>query len=599
MESKYPITRTKLIVPRRREELLTRKRLLEILNNLLDLKLIILAAPAGYGKTSLLIDFVNHTAWPTCWLSLDSLDQDPFRFISHFIAAIQSRFPDFGQNSLSVLNSTPQDKLNIPDLVTTLVNDIYETIPEHFLLILDDYQLVEESDQVNVFVNHFLQDVDENCHLIVSSRRLLGLADLPLLVARSQVGGISFEEISFSPQEIQDLLLKNYHLTVSDQSAEELTQHTEGWITGLVLSTQLLDDEINDRLRVARVSGVGLYDYLAQQVLEQQPQEIQDFLLRTSILEEYNVELCERVIGEALSISVPWQALMDAVLMRNLFVLPVGEDGHFWLRYHHLFRDFLQEKIQKNRPEEARKITIALAGDYAQQEDWERAFLLYQKVQAMDEMSDLVMQAGPSMVTGGKLLTLKKWINALPPEKTTSEPAFLSLQAAILMATGEVNQSIQLLSDVIEALVNQSAQPEVLSLSLVRRSVAYRMLGEYQQSLADSRKALGILEDYADLGKLRAEALRTLGGTLYLQGDVQEALTVLKRSLSLFESFNDAKNIPKVMFEVGLMHKVLGDYVLAEMMYQDALASWETGGNLIWAANLLNNLGVLQHLRGD
>ncbi len=114
MDSKYPITRTKLLIPRRRDEIVTRQRLLSILNDLLDLKLIIVAAPAGYGKTSLLIDFATHTEWPISWLSLDPLDQDPFRFISHFIAAIQARFPEFGKNSLSVLNSIPPIPIGYP-----------------------------------------------------------------------------------------------------------------------------------------------------------------------------------------------------------------------------------------------------------------------------------------------------------------------------------------------------------------------------------------------------------------------------------------------------------------------------------------------------
>ncbi len=599
MESKYPITRTKLIVPRRRDDLLSRQRLLDIVNELLDLKLIIIAAPAGYGKTSLLIDFVHHTAWPICWLSLDPLDQDPFRFISHFIAALQSRFPDFGKNSFSVLNSTPQDRFDINDLVSTLVNDIFENIPEHFLVILDDYQLVEESDSVNQFVNRFLQDVDENCHLMVSSRRLLTLPDLPLLVARSQVGGISFEEISFSTHEIQDLLLQNYHLTISDTLAEEINQQAEGWITGLLLSTQFLDDEIGNRLRVARVSGVGLYDFLAQQVLEQQPKEIQEFLLRTSILEEFDAELCQSVIEKALGETADWQRLLDDVLKRNLFVLPVGDDQRLYLRYHHLFRDFLQTRMQQERQEETRKITIALADHNVARKDWERAFQLYLKVNAVDKIVALIELAGPAMVTAGKLLTLKQWLAALPPEMTTSKPSFLSLRAAILMASGEVNQSIALCTQVIDRLQADQDQIEVLSLSLIRRSVAYRIIGAYQDSLMDTRQALNILEDRGELGHIKAEALRALGGTLYLQGDIKEALVVLKQSLTLFESFDDQQNIPKVMFEIGLMHKVLGDYVLAEMMYQNALSSWESGGNLTWAANLLNNLGVLQHMRGE
>jgi len=195
-KNKYSVTRTKIIIPRRRDEILTRKRLLVLLNELLDLKLIIIAAPAGYGKTSLLIDFANHTQWPIVWLSLDTLDQDPFRFAAHLIAAIQNRFPSFGENSTSVLNNTPQDKLDLPSLVTTLVNDIYENIPEHFIFMLDDYQLVEESEAVNQLINRFVQNVDENCHLMVSSRRLLALADMPLLVARNQVGGDGTDTIA-------------------------------------------------------------------------------------------------------------------------------------------------------------------------------------------------------------------------------------------------------------------------------------------------------------------------------------------------------------------------------------------------------------------
>lgn len=599
MEKKYPVTRTKIIIPRRRDEVLTRQRLLELLNDLLDLKLIILAAPAGYGKTVLLIDFANHTQWPISWLSLDPMDQEPFRFIAHFIASIKERYPDFGQNSLSVLNSMSQDKLDMPSIVTTIVNDIYENIPEHFIVVLDDYHLVENSDSVNQFVNRFLQDVDENCHLMVSSRRLLSLSDMPLLVARNQVGGLSFEEIAFSAGEMQQLLLQNYHITINDQSAEKITQQTEGWVTGLLLSTQLLEDEIGERIRVERVSGVGLYDYMAQQVFKRQPEPIQEFLLRTSILEEFSVDRCKRVIGKALDVNQPWQDLMDTVMQRNLFVLPVGEGGRLWLRYHHLFRDFLQDRMRKERPQETETITIALADDYARQEDWERAFLLYKQVGATDKMVSLVEDAGPDMVTAGKLLTLKEWLAALPPEIATSHPSLLSLQGAILMSTGEVNQSIVLLTEVIDCLSENKNDVETLALSLNRRASAYRMLGNYQESVGDSRKVLHVLEGESEFGKIRAEALRNLGVTQYLLGNIRDALDTLKQSLRLFESYDDQQNVPKVLFNIGLMHKVLGDYVLAEMMYEEALVYWQSGGNLAWAADLQNNLGILKQLRGD
>ena len=599
VESKYPVTRTKIIIPRRHDEILTRQRLFELLNDLLDLKLIIIAAPAGYGKTSLLIDFANHSEWPISWLSLDSLDQDPFRFIAHFISAIQARFPEFGQNSMGVLKNTPQDKLDTPAMVTTLVNDIYEHITEHFILVLDDYHLIEESESVTHFVNQFLQDVDENCHLFVSSRRLLTLSDMPLLVARNQVGGISFEEISFSAEEIQDLLLKNYHLTISDESAAGITEQTEGWITGLLLSTHLLEDEIGERLRVARVSGVGLYDYLAQQVFDHQPQTVKEFLLRTSILEEFTVDRCKRVIGKALHIDCPWQDLMDNLMVRNLFVFSVGEGTDFWLRYHHLFRDFLQTRMRQERPEETRKLTIAMADDFAGQRDWEHSFVLYRQANAVEKMVSLIEQAGPEMVTSGQLLTLKSWINYLPPGIVTSRPSLISLQAAILIGLGDVSEGLELLDEVINQLLATRSDKETLTLSLIRRAFAYRILGEYEKSKRDSHSAIDLLKDTPELGLIRAEAMRILGGTYYLQGELKVALTTLKESLRLFESYNDQQNIPKLLFNIGLMNVVLGNYVRAEMMYQDALEYWQSGGNLAWASELLNNLGFLQQLRGD
>ena len=599
LESIYPVTRTKIIIPRWHDEILTRPRLLEILNDLLDQKLIIIAAPAGYGKTSLLIDFANNSEWPICWLSLDTLDQDPFRFFAHFISAIQVRFPLFGNNATAILNNIPQNKLDVPVLVSALVNDIYENITEHFILVLDDYHLVEVSDHIKEFINQFLQDVDENCHLVISSRRLLTLSDMPLLVARNQVGGISFEEISFSSPEIQALLSKNYHLTISDDSANAINEQIEGWITGLLLSTHILEDKIGERIRVARVSGVGLYEYLAQQVFDIQSQEIKDFLLRTSLLEEFDAQRCENVIGKALQMSSPWRELMDELMVRNLFVLPVGEGSNFWLRYHHLFGEFLQSRMRQSRPEEAEKIIIALGDEFSVQKDWERSFNLYKQVDATDKLVELIEDAGPEMVATGQLLSLKGWINHLPAEEVNSRPSLVSLRATIMLGLGEVKESLVLLNDVIRQLQTTGADIQTLALSLIRRAVANRTLGEYANSRADSQAAINLLKQAPKYGHIRAEAMRILGGTYYLQGELKAALTTLKESLQIFESYNDQQNIPKLLFNIGFMNFNLGNYVRAESMYHDALEYWQSGGNIAWAAELLNNLGILQQLRGD
>ena len=173
MLTEIPIIRTKIIIPRRRTEILTRKRLLEILDNVIDLKLLILAAPAGYGKTSLMIDFANHTQLPVCWFSLDSLDADAQRFIAHFLTAIASHYPGFGDASFAALQNINQDKLDLDAVVNAIINDCYENITENFVFVLDDYHLVRDSKPIESFVNRITQEMPDNFHLIIASRTLL------------------------------------------------------------------------------------------------------------------------------------------------------------------------------------------------------------------------------------------------------------------------------------------------------------------------------------------------------------------------------------------------------------------------------------------
>jgi ATP/maltotriose-dependent transcriptional regulator MalT len=353
--------------------------LLNAFNDLLDYKLMIVAAPAGYGKTSLIIDFAQHTELPICWFSLDAADQDLVRFLAHLIASIKQKFPAFGRKSLAALNSMTQERFDTETFLSVIINEIVEKVTEHFVIVLDDYHLIEESKLVNSFVNRFIQEMDENCHFVIASRTLLALEDMSLLVARNQVTGLSYEDLAFVPEEIQRLLEQNYHRRLTINEATKLAEETEGWVTGLVLSTQLVGVEFPNRNRIAKVSGVGLYDYLAQQVLERQTPEVREFLLRSSLLEEFDPQLCAEVIGNALQVQADWDGLMQEVFQRNLFVLPVGEEGN-WLRYHHLFRDFLQKRLLIESPDEFRAIQKRLTVIYTRRGEWERAYEYVYKI---------------------------------------------------------------------------------------------------------------------------------------------------------------------------------------------------------------------------
>ena len=254
------VTRTKILLPRRRSDLISRPRLLALLDDVLDYRFTLISAPAGYGKTSLLVDFAYQAEYPICWLSLDPLDQDFHRFLTHLLNSIQLNFPNFGSQTLSLIDNSATGSFDLEQLNRTLINDIYKNIPEYYVVILDDYHLVENNQQINRFLSRLGQEMDENCHFILSSRTRFDLPDLALMVSRSFVKGLGFEDLAFQPLEIKQLLKDNYQINISDQDSQTLAIETEGWITGLLLSAESAPHGLIGQSQAAKVSGVDLFN---------------------------------------------------------------------------------------------------------------------------------------------------------------------------------------------------------------------------------------------------------------------------------------------------------------------------------------------------
>ena len=514
------VTRTKIIIPRRRADLLSRPRLTSLLDDLLDYKLLLVAAPAGYGKTSLLLDWAHQDTLPVCWYALDPLDQDLQRFIGHFIASISRLFPSFGRQSEMALQNTDSIKIDLDRVIPTIVNEAFDNIKEHFAIVLDDFHTVDASDEVNEFISRFVNEVDENCHVVISSRTLVSFENLPLMVGRSMVKGLSYDELAFKADEIQALLQQNYQQTISTETALEIQRATEGWITGLLLSAQTMWEGMTDRVRVARASGVNLYDYLAQQVLNQQSLAIKEFLLKSSLLEEFDVELCQAVLGDAPE-GLNWFEIIGHVMHNNLFVLPVESKGT-WLRYHHLFRDFLQAKIQQEDPGSAKVIRRRLAQVYAERGQWEEAYEVYEILGEKESIIHLVEQAGSPLVRNGQLGLLRKWLSAIPLNELNSNPALLSLNGGLETFLGNNERGLFLLNqaEIGFRAANDSAQ---LAKALTRRASAHRALGNYTQSIADSDEVITLVKGNDDLRDLQAEAFRNRGGGFYAKGNLKKA----------------------------------------------------------------------------
>ena len=308
-----PISKTKIIPPKRRAELLTRKRVLDLLFEALESKLVLVSAPAGYGKTSLLIDAVQEIEFTCCWLSLDELDRDPQRFLAYLVSSIAERFPGVGVQTAAVMKSITSFEGEMERLAVTLVNEAYESIHEHFVLILDDFHILDGVQPIYDFLNRFIQLVDDNCHVVISSRMLTALEDLPLMVAREQVRGLSFSDLAFQVHEIQALLQKNNNILLSDEEAEKLFKESEGWITGLQFGIY------GTKHRPESKMGVGLYDFLGQQVVDRQSPKMRELLLRTSIMDEFDAALCESVLAPLYDSKQDWDAFIHTILTNYVF----------------------------------------------------------------------------------------------------------------------------------------------------------------------------------------------------------------------------------------------------------------------------------------
>lgn len=591
-----PVARTKVVVPSRHADLLQRQRLLELFYELLDNRLIIVAAPAGYGKTTLLVDFAHQADLTTCWFNLDELDQEPRRFLAGFIAALDHCFPEFGKETSAALQAMTTE-IDWDRLVAIIVNDAYRHIGEHFLLVLDDYHVVDDSPDIVSFINQFVQQVDENCHVVLATRKLPALPDLPLMVARSMVGGIGFQALAFQRQELQALLLQNYNLTLHDAEANLLLEQTEGWITGLLLSAHTLNFGVPGRVQTTQVVGVGLYDYLAHQVLEQQSPAMQQFLLHSSLLDEFNAELCATVLEPAHYLRTrSWQSFIDEAFRLNLFIQGVGEKGG-WVRYHQLFRDFLQNQMAARHPEVAERIRRQLAGVYAQRGEWERAHQLYTALGDDERVASLIEAAGLPMSHAGRQKTLAKWIDALPPALVNSRPELLSLRGTVAGDLGEIEWGMELL-DAAYTAAEAAGDRDTLMRTLVRRASVHRILDDNERALQDATAALRLAGDEEATAEIRASALRAQGVAYYQLGKPAVAVEALEEARQLHRRSGNTRTVALIDDALGILYGSLGDNESAREVFEEALRYWREMGNIAAQTYLLNNLGVVSHALG-
>ena len=327
---------TKLHIPAAGNNIVHRTVLFEKLSSGLSRKLILVSAPAGYGKTTLVSDWINQNKIPAAWLSLDDGDNDPAVFLSYLISGIQAIHHEFGQNALQLINSpsSPSDE----SIAMLLINDLLG-IDINFLLVLDDFHLIR-STEVLKLVTYFLVHIPGIIHIVILSRSDPAIS-LSRLRSQHQLVEIRSSDLSFSANDISDLFNKKLKIRLSNDDAYSLETKTEGWIAGLQLAALSMQgrEDLTEFVRDFKGNNRYIMDYLIEEVLKIQTDEIKEFLLQTSILEQMSAPLCNTLLNRIDS-----QVILETLEKHNMFVIPLDTQRN-WFRYHHLFAELLKQRL--------------------------------------------------------------------------------------------------------------------------------------------------------------------------------------------------------------------------------------------------------------
>ncbi len=429
------LLRTKFYVPPIRSDQIARPRLSELINDGLDRALILVSAPAGYGKTTLVSSWLKEKQIPSAWLSLDGGDNDPIRFLQYLLAALVPIAPAIETDLFGMLQGIQPAQFE--SVINILTNEL-DSFSDPFILVLDDFHVLH-SEAVLKTISYLLEHMPPQMHLAILTR-----TDPPLPLARLRVRGqlldIRADQLRFTLNEIAAFLNDAIGLTLSANDLSAMETRTEGWIAGLQLAALSMQGSKDIHAFVQAFTGSHHYvmDYLAEEVLKLQPKELSTFLLQTSTLDRLCGSLCEAVVEAEPAGSVDGQAMLETLEEMNLFVIPLDDERH-WYRYHHLFADVLRKRLGFQYPQILPELHRRASHWYEQ-----NGFITESIQQAItagdqDRAAHLIEENGCFILMSGEVATLLNWTDAIDFQSETRP--WLAIQKAWALAlTGDLER---------------------------------------------------------------------------------------------------------------------------------------------------------------
>ena len=561
-----PILATKLFISQPIIKGVKRPRLIERLNEGLTRKLTLLSAPAGFGKTTLVGEWVSGIKTPVVWLSLDEEDKDPVRFLVYLIAALQKVEPNLAAGVLRTLQSTQAQNETI---LTSLLNEI-NTIPGDFVLILDDYHVLDskEVDQVLAFL---IDHQPPQMHLVINTRED---PDLPLarLRVRDQMSELRAADLRFSHEETAGFLNQVMDLALSGDDITALETRTEGWIAGLQLAAISMRGHPDKAGFVKSFTGSHHFvlDYLVEEVLNQQSESIQSFLLSTSILDRLSASLCDTVL---LNPSISGQATLEYLEHANLFIVPLDSNRR-WYRYHHLFVDLLRQRLQQNPPQ---GITMDELHQRASQwyEDNSLELDAFHHAAAANDYARterLIAGNGMPLQFRGAVIPVLNWLQAQPAAVLDSRPGLWVMYASALSMTGQLTGVEQKLQAAENAL--QGAELDDKTRNLIGHIAAIRALLAAAQNqveiiIEQSQRALAYLHP-ANLS-VRTATIWKMGIAYHLQGNRAAAGQAYREASAISQASGNTIIYLSATVNLGNIHELENQLNLADETYRHVI----------------------------
>jgi LuxR family maltose regulon positive regulatory protein len=531
----------------------------------LERPLTLVSAPAGFGKTTLVCAWVRECQRPAAWLSLEDNDNDPTRFLSYLIAAVQMIRPELGKGILSSFHTLKPSAAE--SVLTRLLNDISE-IEEHCILVFDDYHLIHD-DSIHHYLTFLVEHLPQQLHLVLCTR-----ADPPLPLAALRAGGqlteLRARDLRFTGEEAVEFLNRLMGLDLPVPDIQILADHTEGWIAGLQMAAVSLQGRRDASGFIKSFTGSNRYilDYLVEEVLSRQTESIQQFLLKTSILDRLTGELCEVVSDHPDS-----GAILEELERNNLFIVPLDSQRR-WYRYHMLFADLLRRRAEELYVEQMPELHRRASRWYEQNNMIAEAIDQTLAEKDFERAMELIENHTQSTLMRSEFATVLRWIEALPEELVCSRPLLCVYHALGLLMAGAPMNRIQKQLD--SAVHSGSAETISGQLAAFRAFLA-AIQGDIEESLRQSHLAMELLPE--DDQFFRSAISRILANVTYASsGDIPSSITVFEDNIRRSLAAGNITIAGALMSELGELRVIQGRLQEAKSTYERAVEQTADAG---------------------